>query len=181
MKPITQLPDPILTTKAKSVTVFDKKLRIIIKNMIEALLSARNPKGVGLAGPQAGYGYRIFITKPTEKKDIRVFINPEILTLSEDTTDGVPERENKLEGCLSIPRIWGKVRRSAALTLSYQDETGKPHEEKFSGFLATIIQHETDHVNGILFTHRVIEQKGKFYETVVDKDGKEVLEELKLT
>jgi peptide deformylase len=181
MKSIIQLPNPILTTPAKTVSSFDKKLLSQIAEMKKILVSAKNPKGVGLAGPQAGFPYRMFLTKPTEKNDIRVFINPEILTLSKGITEGVPERENKLEGCLSIPKIWGRVKRHQSLTLRYQDKTGEVHEEEFSGFLATIIQHETDHVNGILFTHRVIEQKGKFYQTAKDEDGKEILEELQLT
>jgi len=180
MHTIVQLPNPILTTPSKEITFFDKKLSTMIADMKKLLLSAKNPKGVGLAGPQAGYPYRIFITKPNEKSDIRVFINPEIISRSEQVTDGVPERDNKLEGCLSIPAIWGAVKRSQSLTLRYQDETGKPCEEEFSGFLATIIQHETDHVNGILFTFRVVEQKGKFFQGVKDEKGKEVLEELKL-
>jgi len=153
---------------------------MIIK-MKKILESAKNPKGVGLAGPQAGFPYRIFLTKPTEKSDIRIFINPEILTLSKEITGGDSQKEKKLEGCLSIPEIWGEVKRHQALTLRYQDETGNVHKEECSGFLATIIQHETDHVNGILFTHRVIEQKGKLYQTAKDENGRETLEELKLT
>lgn len=150
----------------------------MIADMKTILLSAKNPKGVGLAGPQAGFPYRIFLIKPTDKKDIRVFINPQILSVSEEMTYEKQKEENKLEGCLSIPAIWGKVNRHQALTLRYQDEHGVVHEEEFSGFPATIIQHETDHVNGILFTHRVIEQKGKFFQITKDEKGKEVLEEL---
>lgn len=180
MHSIVQLPDPILTTPTKRVVSFDKKLKAMIADMKKALLSAKKPKGVGLAGPQTGFRYRIFLTKPTEKDNIRVFINPEILALSKKTTEGVPERENKLEGCLSIPDVWGKVKRSLSLTLRYQDEKGVIHEEKFSGFHATIIQHETDHLNGVLFTHRVLEQKGKFYQGSQDENGKEVLEELEI-
>lgn len=181
MNMIVQLPDPILTTPAKKISSFDKKLRIKIIEMKKMLESAKNPRGVGLAGPQAGFPYRIFLTRPTEKSDIRVFINPEILTLSKETTGGLSQKEKKLEGCLSIPEIWGDVKRNQSLTLRYQDETGVIHEEEYSGFLATIIQHETDHINGILFTHRVIEQKGKFFQTAKDENGKETLEELKLT
>ena len=180
MKPIIQVPNLLLTTPAKPVTSFDKKLEDMITDMKKILRAAANPKGVGLAGSQAGFPYRIFLAKPTEKDDIRVFINPDILKYSKETTDGVPQRENKLEGCLSIPKIWGKVRRHKTLTLQYQDEKGKIHKEKFTGFLATIIQHETDHVNGILFTHRVIEQKGKFYQITKDENDKEILEELQL-
>jgi peptide deformylase len=181
MKSIIQVPNSMLTTPAKTVPSFDKKLLSQIAEMKKILVSAKDPKGVGLAGPQVGFPYRMFLTKPTEKSDIRVFINPEILTLSKETTERIPQQEKKLEGCLSIPKIWGRVKRHQSLTLRYQNETGKVQEEEFSGFLATIIQHETDHVNGILFTHRIIEQKGKFYQTAKDEDGKEILEELQLT
>lgn len=180
MKAIVQVPNVLLTTPAKEVTFFDKKLRVMIAVMKKILVSADKPKGVGLAGPQAGYPYRIFLTKPAGNKEIRIFINPRIVKLSKETTDGVPERENKLEGCLSIPNVWGKVKRQQGLTLEFQDQEGNTHTEEFSGFIATIIQHETDHINGILFTHRVIEQKGKFYQPVKDENGKEILEELEI-
>jgi peptide deformylase len=177
MRTIVHIPNPILTTPAKEVTVFDKKLLLMIEDMKHVLQSAKKPKGVGLAGPQAGFGYRIFITKPSVKDPIRVFINPKILDVSQKTTDDTEKPENKLEGCLSVPDIWGKVTRHHEVTLSYQDEKGEKHTETFSDFFATIIQHETDHVNGILFTQRIVEQKGKFYQTVIDEKGKEVLEE----
>lgn len=146
--------------------------------MRQTLLLSSNPKGVGLAAPQIGVSYRVFITKPWEKSKIRVFINPEIIKQSVELTDGVPERDNKFEGCLSIPKIWGKVQRLSSLTLRFQDESGKTHEENFQGFLATIIQHETDHTNGILFPQRILEQKGKLYQSTRDADGKEILEEI---
>ena len=180
MHHIVQVPNPILTIPAKTITFFDKKLLSMISDMKKMLLSAKKPKGVGLAGPQAEFPYRIFLTKPTEKEKIRIFINPEILEHSKETTDSLPAQENKLEGCLSIPDVWGKVTRSQSLKLLYQDESGIIHKESFSGFLATIIQHETDHVNGVLFTHRVVEQKGKFYKAVQDENGKEVLEEFSI-
>ncbi len=176
-KPIVTVPHIVLTEPAKPVAVFDATLKTLISEMKQTLLATKNPKGVGLAAPQIGAPYRVFVTRPTEKSEVRVFINPEI-DQREGETDGVPERENKLEGCLSIPAIWGRVKRAQTLTLHYQDEQGKPHKEKFSGFLATIIQHETDHVNGILFTRRVLEQKGKLYQATVDADGKETLEEI---
>lgn len=178
MKSITYVPNAVLTTSAKTVTVFDKKLGKLIGQMHDVLLSTKNPKGVGLAAPQIGESLRVFITRPKEESKIRVFINPEIVKRSDQVTDGVPERENKLEGCLSIPKIWGKVKRAKKLTLRYQDEKGISHEESYIGFLATIIQHETDHINGILFTQRVLEQKSKMYETGKDDEGKEVLEEI---
>lgn len=180
MYSIVTIPNAVLTTQAKTVTVFDKKLRRIVSDMKQTLLSASKPKGVGLAAPQVGIPYRIFITRPTEKSDIRVFINPEILHISEKTADMSEKEKQKLEGCLSIPNIWGHVTRAQSLTLRYQDEDGTTHEEEFSGFLATIIQHETDHTNGVLFSMRVIEQRGTFYQVKKEQNGKEVLEEIEL-
>lgn len=180
MNPIVHVPNNVLTTPAKTVTQFDKRLHTLIREMTATLKATRNPKGVGLAAPQVGIPMRIFLTRPREKDPIRVFVNSEIIKLSTEQTEGVPERENKLEGCLSIPKIWGRVKRAATLTLRYQDEHGAAHEEEFSGFLATIIQHETDHTNGVLFTRRVLEQQGKLYQAAKDKEGKEVLEEIEL-
>jgi peptide deformylase len=180
VKPIVKVPNTVLTSPAKPVVHFDKRLTRLVADLKATLISARNPKGVGLAAVQIGEPYRIFVTRPHEKEPIRVFVNPEIIAHSDTLTDGVPERTNKLEGCLSIPAIWGRVKRSTSLTLRYQDETGGNHEEKFEGFLATIIQHETDHLNGTLFTHRVLEQQGKFYQAGKDEDGKEILEEIEL-
>ncbi len=178
MKPIVCAPNNVLTSLAQTVTIFDKRLEMLVGEMKTTLLSTKNPKGVGLAASQIGQSVRVFITRPKEESVVRVFINPEIILRSEDQTDGVPERENKLEGCLSIPKIWGKVKRAKKLCLRYQDEKGTMHKEKFSGFMATIIQHETDHTNGILFTQQILEQKGKLYQTGKDEEGTEVLEEI---
>lgn len=180
MTAIIKAPSTVLTNPAQIVTSFDKRLLILVSDLRKTLVATRNPKGVGLAAPQIGEPYAVFITRPKEKDAIRVFINPSIVKASADRTEGVPQRDNKLEGCLSVPKIWGKVSRAKSLVLSYQDETGKLHKESFSGFLATIIQHETDHINGILFTQRVLEQQGKFYESRRDENGKEMLEEIDL-
>lgn len=180
MKPIVTSPNPVLTKGARTVTSFDKRLLLLIRDMKATLRATKNPKGVGLAAPQIGEPWRVFVTRPKNDSPVRVFINPVVLRSSESETDGVPERENKLEGCLSIPKIWGKVKRFTDLTLRYQDETGAAHTEKFTGFTATIIQHETDHTNGILFVQRVLEQHGKLYQAVTDDNGKEVLEEVAL-
>jgi peptide deformylase len=120
------------------------------------------------------------VTKPTAKAKIRTFINPEIISSrSVEEDPATAEKEaGKLEGCLSIPDIWGHVERANEVTLRYQDIHGASHEETMTGFMATIVQHETDHTNGILFSQRVAEQKGKFFRTSVEPDGKEVLEEI---
>lgn len=181
MRPIVKVPNLVLATPAKKVTAFDKKLARLVADMKKTLLATKHPKGVGLAAPQIGEGWRVFLTKPTTKAPVRVFVNAEIVSKSHEQTDGVPGRDNKLEGCLSIPRIWGQVKRATEITLRYQDEKGKTHEEVFTGFLATIIQHETDHINGVVFTQRVLEQGGKLYEPKIGEEGKEVLEEITLT
>ncbi len=178
MRPIVHIPEPVLTAPTKPVVVFDKKLAKIIADLKATLLHATNPKGVGLAAPQIGIPLAIFCTRPKEKDEIRVFINPKIL--KSETPISNADKTNQLEGCLSIPGVWGTVNRSPKLTLSYQDETGKTHEEEMSGFLATIVQHEMDHLQGVLFTKRVLEQKNTFYQTVTDEKGKEVLEEISL-
>ena len=176
MKPIVHIPQPVLTTPTKPVTAFDKKLTTIISDMKATLHHATNPKGVGLAAPQIGVGIQLFLTRPTPKDQIRVFINPVIL--SRDLPESNADKTNQLEGCLSIPGVWGTVNRSPKLTVSFQDETGKTHKEIITGFLATIVQHEMDHLQGILFTQRVLEQKNKFYQATTDEKGKEILEEV---
>ena len=179
---IVTIPNEVLQTPAQTVKVFDKKIKLLVKEMEKALIATKKPKGVGLAAPQVGQPYRIFITRPTAKDTIRVFINPEIIGYSNEKNDESSQHKEKpLEGCLSIPEIWGPVSRSQSITLRYQDIDGNSHEELFEGFLATIIQHETDHINGILFTQRVIEQKGKLYKTELDVNGKEYLQEIQIT
>jgi peptide deformylase len=179
MKSIVKIPSQVLTNPAKTVTFFDKKLAKLVGDMTETLVKTKNPKGVGLAAPQIGEPWRIFLAKPAEKSEVQVFINPEIIKINPDKT--VIENEKKddrLEGCLSIPAVWGKVIRSGSLTLKYQDLKGTVHEAQYSGFIATIIQHEMDHLQGVLFTQRVLEQKGKIYQSTRDKKGKEILEEI---
>ena len=185
---IITVPNPILNTPAKPVGIIDKKIKQIIQQMKDDLVYKKNPKGVGLAATQIGVSLRIFITKPAETSPMEVFINPEIIWKSKDLAeierpkDSKPSlrKERKLEGCLSIPNVWGYLKRPKIVKLSYMDEDSKTHEKEFSGFMATIVQHETDHINGILFTQRVLEQKQKLYNIEEDDDGEEELVEIEL-
>jgi peptide deformylase len=185
---IVQTPHPVLTSPAKKVIKIDRKVLGIIAEMKKTLLAADNPKGVGLAATQIGIPLRIFITRPTEVSPIRVFLNPEIVWFSEEKSaierpdDGKKSarREKKLEGCLSVNNIWGYLKRSSKVRLKYMAESGEIKEEEFSGFMATIVQHETDHINGILFTQRILEQKEKLYRIEDDKDGEETLVEIEI-
>lgn len=86
----------------------------------------------------------------------------------------------KLEGCLSLPNIWGEVERANEVEISYIDEKGKSHTKLFKGFTATIIQHEYDHLLGNLFPKRVLEQKGKLYKSKKNKKGEDEFEEIEL-
>lgn len=180
MKPVLTTPNDVLTTPSKVVEKIDSKVRQIIADMKETLLGVDKPKGVGLAAPQIGVSLRIFITRPHDTDLLRVFINPSFAALSKKMIKGIPGSDKRLEGCLSIPRVWGLVTRHFWVKLKFMDETGTTREEKFIGFLAVIIQHEMDHLEGILFTLRVLEQKGQLFKPGEDKDGKEILEPLEI-
>src|SRR3989338_5250133 len=168
---IVKVPHPVLTRPAKEVKKFDKKAVDIINQLKKILNSADNPKGVGLAAPQIGESLRIFVTKPREPDKIRVFINPKIISQSrklseikrtDEDKDKSLAKEKKLEGCLSIENVWGYLKRPSTVKLRFMDDKGKIKEEDFNGFMATIIQHETDHLNGILFTQRVLNKTRNF-------------------
>lgn len=182
MSKIISAPNPVLSTKAPEF-VFgkdDASLKALLKQMEVALLSASDPKGVGLAAPQIGKSVSVFITKPTEKSKISVFINPVIIESEEIEKKDKDKKVKKLEGCLSLPNIWGEVLRSPSVTLSYWDTKGKNYVKKFTGFMATIVQHETDHLNGVLFPKHVIEQEGKLYKSSKDENGEDEFEEISL-
>lgn len=189
MAHIVKAPNPVLAQKSIGVKVqsgkiskIDKSVLKIIEEMKKALLSAKDPIGVGLAAPQIGKSLRIFIAKPTLKSPISVFINPEIL---EQDLEILPIRKNKktpvkLEGCLSLPNIWGEVKRYSKVKLSYVDQKGENHIKIFTGFMAIIIQHEIDHLEGGLFTKRVLEQQGTLYKSEKNEKNEDVFEEINI-
>lgn len=188
MYEIVKAPNPVLSEKAKPVTKFDESLSKLIAEMAKTLASAKDPEGIGLAAPQIGKSLKLFIIKEDSKAPLRVFINP-ILEADENQTKGIekrpkkaskPSKDFKMEGCLSLGDIWGQVKRYPKVTLTYQDETGLTMTKEFSGFYATIIQHEYDHLQGVLFPKRVLEQKGKLYRSKKDSKGEMVFEELPL-
>lgn len=172
---IVTVPSKTLLKPTKIVEKIDEKIKKIVFDMEHILTAQNDPPGVGLAANQVGLDLSIFIIKPSEKSKIKVFINPKIIKSSlvmikrerDDPTDKTTKKRKskkvKLEGCLSIPRIWGPVKRASRIFLHYQDLTGKKNLKWFSGFEAIIIQHEIDHLNGIVFTQRSIEQKGQLY------------------
>lgn len=131
--------DPILRAKAVTVRRFDERLGLLLDDMAETMVYA---EGCGLAAPQIGISKRIIICLYEDV--LYEFINPEIIEHSK-------ERINDSEGCLSVPDVRGIVPRYKKIKVKAQDRYGNEFEEEYEGFLARIIQHETDHLSGRLF------------------------------
>lgn len=182
MYKIVQAPHPVLAQQAKKIEKIDASIHTLIKEMRETLEAARDPEGVGLAAPQIGKSLQLFIIKESPDDPVLTFINPVITKQSPipKTPKEKEEKQVKLEGCLSLQDVWGVVHRSKNVTVSYLDENGKHHTKTFSGFLAVIIQHEYDHIHGILFPKRVLEQQEALYKAKKDKNGEIVFEQLEL-
>lgn len=142
VKPIRLFGDPILRTPAQPVVDFDKELRQLVADLTETMLAA---PGAGLAAPQIGVGLRVFAY--CVDGVIGHLVNPS-LALSEEQQDGE-------EGCLSFPGIQAEVERWIDITVSYQDLDGKEQVLTATEWLARIVQHELDHLEGVLFTDRL--------------------------
>ena len=163
IRTIIEAPDPRLKITSKPVETFDDDLKTLVADMFETMYDAA---GIGLAAIQVGEPARVLVIdlqpededaepeacdhdghdhhhQPT-KKEPRIFINPEILDPAEDTT-------TYSEGCLSVPEIYADVERPKTCRVRWQDMDGKAHEEQMDGMMAICIQHEMDHLNGILF------------------------------
>lgn len=191
MYKIVTTPNPILVKKVGSVKHFDKKLHEILSSMKETLLSTTDPVGVGLAAPQVGLPLAIFQMKPNGNSPVTSFINPHVVGASEashiaDNKNSKkvekkkPKKGKLLEGCLSIPNIWGHVSRKKEVSITWQDPQGKTHEKTFKGFPAVIIQHEMDHLNGVLFTKHSLSQGEKLYKSHKNENGEEEFDEIKI-
>ena len=171
MLKIVHIPNSVLTTPSRPVAKIDKKIKDLVFEMEETLLACVDPQGVGLAAPQVGIDLQLFIIKPDGDSDTEVFINPRILEVGKEPpkTTKSKRKNEQLEGCLSIPKIWSPVRRPEKVLIEYQDLTGEKKTELFTGFKAVIIQHEVDHLQGILFTQRSVEQNLPLYEEKNDE------------
>lgn len=139
--------DPIIRQKSKPIKKFDKKIEELAQDLIDTLKVQKDPEGVGLAACQIGKPLSIFAFVDKDEK-IRVIANPTILSIK--YSQGKKKKKNILEGCLSIPNYYGNVKRPSEITIKYQDIKGKEKTETFKGFQAHIIQHEIDHLNGVL-------------------------------
>ncbi len=175
VRKIVGVKDPILRKKAKRVQKIDKRILRLVKDMHETLEAQKDPEGVALAAPQIGKNLAIFVVSFDNQR--RVVINPEILNISKEkvnfeTSENKDHRE--LEGCLSIPHYYSPIERAKKIKIRYLNEKGKLIVESFSGFMARIVQHETDHLNGILFTDHVLKQRKPLYKA--SKEGWEEVE-----
>jgi peptide deformylase len=164
-------PNKVLNQKAQPITKFDAKVKQIAKEMERVVKSCTDPEGVGLAAPQVGLSIQLFLIKPDKDSPMLFFANPQIVKNSKKINSDT----KSLEGCLSIKNTWSHVARHDWVVLKYQDLTGKTHTEKFTGFTARIIQHEVDHLNGVLFTHHSLAQGEEFYKIEKNEKGKEKL------
>lgn len=144
LRPIITAPDPRLKLKSTAVARFDGELARLIDDLFETMYAA---PGIGLAAVQVGVPQRLLVidvARRDEPPAPRVFINPEIVWVSDELA--VYE-----EGCLSVPEHYADVERPAQIKVRFQDRDGTPHEEAIDGMLATCLQHEMDHLDGILF------------------------------
>ena len=141
---VVTLGNEVLREKAKPVETFDQALEDTVRQMFVLM---REKKGVGLAAPQIGISRRFFVTEAVDDRP-RVFVNPEIIETSQETVNGE-------EGCLSLPGVWANVARPYSVKVQAQDTTGKIFHLNAEGWLARIILHENDHLNGLLFVDRL--------------------------
>jgi peptide deformylase len=151
--PIVEIPDPRLRLVSKPVDAVTDETRTLVADMIETMYDAH---GIGLAAIQVGVDQRVLVIDLQDQEDEegkpikapRAYINPEVLEESEETSV-------YNEGCLSIPEQYAEVQRPARCRVRWLDEQGESHEEELDGLLATCMQHEIDHLNGVLFIDHI--------------------------
>ncbi len=175
--PILAYGDPVLRKVAKDITKDYPKLDELISNMTETM---KNAQGVGLAAPQIGHPIRLFLVDAspfaedeelTEEEQAslenfkKVFINAQIV-------DEVGDEWAFNEGCLSIPDVREDVFRQSDIVIEYQDENFEKHKDTFTGIVARIIQHEYDHIEGILFTDKLSPLKKRLIKTKLSNISK---------
>ncbi len=170
-------PDPVLTKVADEVTDFDENLKSLCKNMLYTMYNA---PGIGLAAPQVGLSKRIFVVDIDYSREEtaedsgeftlgdfnpRIFINPII-----KTKDGEIKYQ---EGCLSLPGVYEDVKRFEKIVVEYQDTNGDKHELEAEELLSICIQHENDHLDGIVFLERLSPLKKSFFKKKLMKAKKQ--------
>lgn len=159
LKLVTKIDNPILRADSKPVKKIDAKMRELAVDMRETMFRA---KGIGLAAPQVGHNIRlvlVLINFGTPQQNTITMFNPAVSNLSDDM-------ETMEEGCLSLPKLFGDVKRHTSLTVRYQDLKGRPCVLKLSHLNARVVQHELDHINGILYRDRMENSDSPFADRV---------------
>jgi len=152
---ILHYPNPVLAEKSLPVEIFDEKLKQLAADMAETMYDA---PGVGLAAPQVGVLQRMVVidcSSQDDPADLIVAVNPEIMAREGECLEE--------EGCLSVPGYYAKVARSAQVRVRYQDLDGQQQERNANELLAVAIQHEIDHLDGILFVDRLSSLKRSMF------------------
>ena len=172
--PIVEVPDPRLRLVSESVGEVTDEVRALVADMIDTMYAAH---GIGLAAIQVGVPKRILVIDLQDREETdasgeakpvrnpRAYIDPQVLAVSEEVS-------SYNEGCLSIPEQYADVTRPARCTVRWMDETGASHEEELSGLLATCMQHEIDHLNGVLFIDHISRLKRQMLLKKLDKARK---------
>jgi len=167
--PILEVPDPRLKTISTPIETFDDDLKKLVEDMFETMYAA---PGIGLAAIQVGVPKRLLVIDLQDEsedgevvRNPRVFVNPEILDPSED-------HNLYNEGCLSVPDQYAEVERPARIRARWQDLDGKVHEESMEGLMATCLQHEMDHLEGILFIDHLSRLKRQMVLKKIEKARK---------
>ncbi len=159
---IYQYPEAVLRKETEMITTFDNDLIKIVEDMAETMFDA---PGVGLAAPQIGKSIKLIVVDMSKgqegEKKFMPLINPEIVAQEGTQVDE--------EGCLSVPELTANVTRYLRITVTYQDIQGQPHELSAENRFSVILQHEIDHLNGILFIDHLSPLKRKLYKKKVKK------------
>jgi peptide deformylase len=172
IRKIVTIPDPILNKKAQKVSNVTDNIKKLAQDLLDTVKVAKNPEGAGLAAPQLGESKRMCVVRhfyedPINPEIIQsddlILINPKVISHSKET-------KTDWEGCLSVPDKYGKVERSDKIKLTAKDINGDTLKIKAEGFFSRTIQHEIDHLDGILFTSKVLGQ------TVTQKEFDEIIE-----
>lgn len=148
IRPILTAPDPRLKAVSEPVDKVDDSIRKLVADLIDSMYEAN---GIGLAAVQIGVPKRVLVMDLAQQeggKEPKAYINPKILWASE-------EMVTMEEGCLSVPDIWDDVKRPARIRAEYRDEHGKKHTIEAEGLLACCLQHEMDHLDGVLFIDHI--------------------------
>ncbi len=162
IKTIFKYPDSVLRRNTEEITTFDKDLAKLIEDMAETMYDA---PGIGLAAPQIGYSIKLIVVDISKDEDSEKqyipMINPEIIGHEGEQLDE--------EGCLSVPELTANVKRYRRVTVSYQDSEGNNRELSTEDRFAVVLQHEIDHLNGVLFLDHLSSLKRTLYKKKVKK------------